>query len=472
MFQGCNNSLLYVDFFSSLLIQRCRNHSCSPNCVSWHLSIDRKLRIGLFTSKFVSYGQELTWDYGLSYSLCCLCASGKCSEEVLDDDSANFKNTWMSLLIEACSIDDDHVDDLIQVLCQYRFGGKILEESGPLWLKLFCALGLKGITTESERQLRMPLLAEFADRVIICMRGRIFKRWVLPVFAIDVPEIEALKHFCKSLRPKRQGWMFLEQKDQCLILDPYDVAANVYCVKLKKNSWFRSAFKFADWHTLKSSICNIGLQNSPKRKPKTHAAKFHEKTAVLVKGPERPEKIDVELLLLLNDAENAAASVLAGIENADWQNAHYHPCEGIKLSEIEKNAEVLIEEIKQQKEKEAQQHRSALPPCDLQIKLIKLHQKNIKLLENKNPNSRLPSSDEFRIVLRQLVSASQTEIKRDFPILYTLPRQRCVACILATCPGDSEDFGVWLGCVPLFASDACCVKDMCCNYCFKNFDLI
>ena len=153
---------------------------------------------------------------------------------------------------------------------------------------------------------------------------------------------------------------------------------------------------------------------------------------MLVEGPKRPEKIDVELLLLLNDAENAAASdILAGIENADWQNAHYHPCEGIKLSEIKKNAEVLIEEIKQQKE-EAQQHRSALPPCDLQIKLINLHQKNIKLQEIKNPNLKFPSSDEFRIVLRQHVSASQTEIKKDFPILsnhrvYTLPREHCVA---------------------------------------------
>jgi hypothetical protein len=43
---------------------------------------------------------------------------------------------------------------------------------------------------------------------------------------------------------------------------------------------------------------------------------------------------------------------------------------------------------------------------------------------------------------------------------YKLPGMRYVACIVATCTGDSDDFAVWLGCVLLFASDACCINNM------------
>jgi hypothetical protein len=326
-------------------MQRCRNHSCSPNCICWLLSIGGKLCIGSFTGKSVSYGQELTWDYGSGYYLTCLCASGNCCTKVLDDKSLIFKKTWLPLLIQACAIavedDDENVPRLLAVLSQYRFGVKILEESGPLWLKIFCALGLDDITCDSERQLRMPLLSEFADRVIICMRDRKCKRWVIPVFAIDVPEIPALKHYCKSLRPKQQeGWMLLEQQNQCLILDPYDSAAKGYCVKLKKNSWFRNAFNFADWHTLNSSICNIGLQNSPKKKPKTHAAKFHEKTAVSVKGPKVLDTVEndvdtVESLLAVGD-DHIAAACLLEIQNVTTWFDHTSRCEGEQIN-IEKD---------------------------------------------------------------------------------------------------------------------------------------
>ena len=47
------------------------------------------------------------------------------------------------------------------------------------------------------------------------------------------------------------------------------------------------------------------------------------------------------------------------------------------------------------------------------------------------------------------------------PHWHTLPRMRYVACIMLTNPGDLELFGVWLGCALLFASDVCCVIDMC-----------
>ena len=313
-------------------MQRCRNHSCSPNCSCWHLSIGGKLCIGSFTGKSVSYGQELTWDYGPGHSLSCLCASGNCCAEVLDDNSLIFKKTWLPLLIKACAIavedDDENVPRLLAVLSQYRFGGKTLEESGPLWLKIFCALGLDDITCDSERQLRMPLLSEFADRVIISMHDRKSKRWVIPVFAIDVPEIPALNHYCKSLRPKQhEGWMFLEQQNQCLLMDPCDSAAKVYCVKLKKNSWFRNAFNFVDWHSLNSSICKVGVQNSPKTKPKTHATKIHQKTAVFIAAALG--------LLAFNDAEVLeAACTLEKMPNVHWYSWG-SLCEGIKVSDAE-----------------------------------------------------------------------------------------------------------------------------------------
>jgi hypothetical protein len=276
----------------------------------------------------------LTWDYGSGYSLSCICASGNCCAEVLDDKSLIFKKTWLPLLIQACAIavedDDENVPRLLAVLSQYRFGGKIFEESGPLWLKIFCALGLHDITCHSERQLRMPLLSEFADRVIISMHDRKSKRWVIPVFAIDVPQIPALRHYCKSLRPKHQeGWMFLEQQNQCLILDPSDSAAKVYCVKLKKNSWFRYAFNFVDWYSLNSSICKVGVQNSPKKKPKTHATKIHQKTAVFI-APE---------LGLLSFNPNDAEVLEAACTLEKMPKVHWYSwgslCEGIKVSDAE-----------------------------------------------------------------------------------------------------------------------------------------
>jgi len=46
------------------------------------------------------------------------------------------------------------------------------------------------------------------------------------------------------------------------------------------------------------------------------------------------------------------------------------------------------------------------------------------------------------------------------PRWLTLPRMRYVACICESDVGDLDDFGVWLGCVLLFASDTCCVNDM------------
>jgi hypothetical protein len=58
-------------------------------------------------------------------------------------------------------------------------------------------------------------------------------------------------------------------------------------------------------------------------------------------------------------------------------------------------------------------------------------------------------------VLQQYERASQTEIEKDLSVLSD-PRvytgARCVACIVASCSGDSDAFGIWLGCVPLFAS--------------------
>ncbi len=58
------------------------------------------------------------------------------------------------------------------------------------------------------------------------------------------------------------------------------------------------------------------------------------------------------------------------------------------------------------------------------------------------------------VIQKEYARASQKQIRKD---LSDMAMPCYVACIVATCTGDHDNFGIWLGCVLLFASDACCI---------------
>jgi SET domain-containing protein len=39
------------------------NHSCNPNCITQKWVIGKKMRIGIFMSRAITAGEELTFDY-------------------------------------------------------------------------------------------------------------------------------------------------------------------------------------------------------------------------------------------------------------------------------------------------------------------------------------------------------------------------------------------------------------------------
>ena len=61
------------------------------------------------------------------------------------------------------------------------------------------------------------------------------------------------------------------------------------------------------------------------------------------------------------------------------------------------------------------------------------------------------------VIQKEYARASQKQIRKD---LSDMAMPCYVACIVATCTGDHDNYGIWLGCVLLFASDTCCVNDM------------
>jgi hypothetical protein len=58
------------------------------------------------------------------------------------------------------------------------------------------------------------------------------------------------------------------------------------------------------------------------------------------------------------------------------------------------------------------------------------------------------------VIQKEYARASQKQIRKD---LSDMAMPCYVACIVATCTGDHDNYGIWLGCVLLFASDACCI---------------
>ncbi|RUS27589.1 hypothetical protein BC938DRAFT_483033, partial [Jimgerdemannia flammicorona] len=52
-----------IDATKKGCLARFMNHSCNPNCVTQKWVVGKKMRIGIFTTRPVEAGEELTFDY-------------------------------------------------------------------------------------------------------------------------------------------------------------------------------------------------------------------------------------------------------------------------------------------------------------------------------------------------------------------------------------------------------------------------
>ena len=62
-----------IDATNRGAISRFINHSCSPNCETQKWFVDGVRRIGIFTTRPVAKGEELTFDYKFRWFKGCVC---------------------------------------------------------------------------------------------------------------------------------------------------------------------------------------------------------------------------------------------------------------------------------------------------------------------------------------------------------------------------------------------------------------
>ncbi|KAI7873100.1 uncharacterized protein EV154DRAFT_431239 [Mucor mucedo] len=108
-------------------LARFMNHSCNPNCVTQKWVIGKKMRIGIFTSRPIKAGEELTFDYKFerygAIAQKCYCGEPRCKgfigasdekviEEVLTDTYLNTSDS------DSSSDEDDDDDDLDVITIQ------------------------------------------------------------------------------------------------------------------------------------------------------------------------------------------------------------------------------------------------------------------------------------------------------------------------------------------------------------------
>lgn len=93
------------------------NHSCNPNCVTQKWVIGKKMRIGIFTSRFIEAGEELTFDYKFerygATAQKCYCGEPNCKGYIgASDEKTNHSNSHRlnNIIINPCDDDDDSSD--------------------------------------------------------------------------------------------------------------------------------------------------------------------------------------------------------------------------------------------------------------------------------------------------------------------------------------------------------------------------
>ncbi|KAI8326964.1 hypothetical protein BD560DRAFT_457259 [Blakeslea trispora] len=104
-------------------LARFMNHSCNPNCVTQKWVIGKKMRIGIFTNRYITAGEELTFDYKFerygTIAQKCYCGEPNCKGYIGASDVANEENavyldsshTSTVLPTIFSSSDEDYDDD-------------------------------------------------------------------------------------------------------------------------------------------------------------------------------------------------------------------------------------------------------------------------------------------------------------------------------------------------------------------------
>lgn len=104
------------------------NHSCNPNCVTQKWVIGKKMRIGIFTCRMITAGEELTFDYKFerygAMAQNCYCGEPNCKgyigtteKESIDNDTEDDEEDVLSSIT---SSDDEEDDNSIQATANVR----------------------------------------------------------------------------------------------------------------------------------------------------------------------------------------------------------------------------------------------------------------------------------------------------------------------------------------------------------------
>ena len=147
-----------------------------------------------------------------------------------------FQKSWIELLIRACVYPPQNIPGQLKVLELVGFRDNAVSNC-PVWLQLFCALCLDGMT-DGDKSLRMPLVIEFVDRVLVYNLGRRYLFQVPPISRFQIPE--TLKEYCKE-RKFKQRWIFFEQRENCVIVD--GTTLDAYSTNLQKHRWLKKTFE-------------------------------------------------------------------------------------------------------------------------------------------------------------------------------------------------------------------------------------
>jgi len=144
------------------------SHSCTPNCNTVLMVSENKYTIGMFATKDIRYGEELTFDYNSVTEkeqefkdAICLCSSFSCrgnylilSKSLTYTEVLNKYHNFLhrnAILLYACFYHDDIcvTEEEKLLLDNFSIKNSILKQA-PFWLKKWCAMILKFIDLESK----------------------------------------------------------------------------------------------------------------------------------------------------------------------------------------------------------------------------------------------------------------------------------------------------------------------------------
>jgi hypothetical protein len=169
------------------------SHSCVPNCNTVLMCSNGEYSIGMFSTKDIQFGEELTFDYNSVtekekefQDAICLCSSFNCrghyliySNSVLFTEVLSKYHSFLhrnAILLHACdpNFENNKNNELLkldlELLEEYSIGLSILE-SAPFWIKKWTALILrfvklesnllpKMLSSEEEKVIEMPTMSE------------------------------------------------------------------------------------------------------------------------------------------------------------------------------------------------------------------------------------------------------------------------------------------------------------------------